>query len=179
MNDGAPPAELSEANATAALAARLDRLPFSAWHARSVGVIGLAHFFDAFDALTISFVLPLLAVQWKMTPQDVGLLIAAGYAGQMIGALAFGRAAESIGRLRALALAVGVMACLSLASAMATGAVMLMIFRFVQGLGLGGEAPVAATYINEICPGRLRGRVVFTLQALFASGVLVTAAAAL
>jgi putative MFS transporter len=51
--------------------------------------------------------------------------------------------------------------------------------RFLQGVGLGGETPVAVTYLNEISPVRLRGRMVFTLQATFALGVLSTAIAAL
>ena len=40
------------------IVARIERLPFSSWHARVLGIVGVANFFDAFDSLTIAFVLP-------------------------------------------------------------------------------------------------------------------------
>lgn len=160
------------------ISSRIDRLPFSAWHARSLGVIGTAHFFDAFDALAIAFVLPILMTEWKLTTGDAAMAIAIGYFGQMIGAIALGRAAESYGRLRVLRWSLFLMSVLSLGLAAAGGLAIFLVLRFVQGIGLGGEVPVAATYINEICPSRLRGRVVFALQTVFAFGVLMTALAA-
>ena len=56
---------------------------------------------------------------------------------------------------------------------------MLLVLRFVQGFGLGAEVPIAATYINELCPARFRGRLVFLLELTFAIGVMVTSLVAL
>ena len=171
-------ADMPSGASAGAISARLDRLPFSRWHARSLGVIGTAHFFDAFDALTLAFVLPILIAEWGLTTGDAAIAIAVGYLGQMIGALALGKAAEDHGRMRVLRWSLFLLATFSLGLAAVGGIGLFLLLRFVQGIGLGGEVPVAATYINEICPSRLRGRVVFSLQTVFAFGVLMTGLAA-
>ena len=50
--------------------ARLERLPLSSWQVKTRIVVGAATFFDAFDALAIAYVLPVLAPMWKLTPQS-------------------------------------------------------------------------------------------------------------
>lgn len=160
---------------TEAIAARIEGLPFSRWHARVAGVIGTAHLFDAYDALTIAFVLPLLVHQWSLTPLETGLVISAGYVGQLTGALLLSHFAERWGRVPALRCALFILSLFSFASVFVWSLWIFVIIRFVQGLGLGGETPIAATYINEIVPGRSRGKVVFALQMLFALGLLAAA----
>jgi putative MFS transporter len=140
-----------------------------------MAIAGLAHFSDAFDALAIAFVMPVLVGLWDVSPAEVGFLISAGYAGQMVGAIAFGWLAERIGRRGALQWTVIVIAALSLACGFAWNYLSFFAFRTVQGLGLGGEVPVGATYMNEICVARFRGRIVLLLQSAFAFGIVITA----
>ena len=161
------------------LVARIERLPLSRWHLRAVGLIGLASFFDAFDSLTIAFVMPVLAVAWDISPSSVGILISTGYIGQLLGAILLTHCAERFGRLKTLRWSIVILAGLSVACALAGSFVMLLVLRFVQGFGLGAEVPIAATYINELCPARFRGRLVFLLELTFAIGVMVTSLVAL
>jgi putative MFS transporter len=163
--------EVSEAS----VSARVERLPLSGWHLRMMSYAGLAHFSDAFDSLAIAFVLPVLIGLWKIAPEQIGFLISAGYIGQMVGAVAFGWTAERIGRRGALRLTVLVISVLSLACAFAWNYLSFFIFRTLQGVGLGGEVPVAATYMNEISAARFRGRIVLLLQSAFAIGIVITA----
>jgi putative MFS transporter len=156
------------------ISARVERLPLSRWHVRMMAIAGIAHFTDAFDSLTIAFVLPILAGLWKIPPVEIGYLISAGYLGQMIGAIGFGWAAEGIGRRGALRLTVLVISVFSLACAFSWGYLSFFIFRTIQGLGLGGEVPVGATYMNEISTARFRGRIVTFLQSTFALGIVLT-----
>src|SRR6185436_3447716 len=86
---------------TASLLARMNNVPFSRWHMKARLVMGSATFFDAFDALSLAFVLPILKGLWHLTPGEVGILISIGYVGQFVGALGFGQLAERIGRVRA------------------------------------------------------------------------------
>ena len=65
-------------------------------------IIGSATFFDAYTVLVIAFAMPQLVEEWNLTPSWVGLILSAGYAGQLIGAVLFGWAAEKIGRLTTL-----------------------------------------------------------------------------
>ena len=76
------------------LIARLERVPFSRWHLRARVIMGSATFFDAFDALSLAFVLPVLVRLWGISAVQIGWLIAVGYFGQFAGALLFGALAE-------------------------------------------------------------------------------------
>jgi len=161
------------------IAARIERLPPSGWYARMMLIVGMAGFFDAFDALTIAFVVPALIGVWHLAPQEIGpkigLLIAIGYAGQLIGAIALSYVAETFGRLRVLRWSVAVIGVMSIACALSWSYGSLFWFRFVQGLGLGAEVPIAATYMNEFTRAALRGRLILLFQAIFAFGVMATA----
>ena len=157
------------------ITARIERLPFSRFHFRILSIAGACSFFDAFDSLTLSYVLPVLVVLWHFSPADTGLLISTGYVGQVLGAWGFSWAAEQIGRVRALQWTIALIAVLAACCAAAWSFPVLLGLRFIQGLGLGGEVPVGATYINEFTNARTRGRVVFGLQTFFAFAVAMTA----
>ena len=157
-----------------ALIARLERVPFSRWHLRPRIIVGSATFFDAFDALSLAFVLPVLVPLWGLSPGQIGSLISVGYLGQFLGALIFGSLAEAIGRIRAAAAAVAIMSVMSLGCALAPGFTVLLVCRFVQGVGVGGEMPVAAVYINELSKARGRGRFFLLYEMLFPIGLMMT-----
>jgi putative MFS transporter len=156
------------------LIARLERVRSSRWLVRARVIVGSATFFDAFDALSLAFVLPVLVVRWKLSPRDVGWLIAAGYLGQLLGALVFGRLAERWGRIRAAAGATALMSIMSLLCAGAGSLPWLLALRFVQGIGIGGEMPVAAVYINELSRAQGRGRFFLLYELIFPVGLMVT-----
>ena len=157
------------------ISARIERLPLTSWYRRMMLIVGMAGFFDAFDALTIAFVLPVLIAKWHINPAQIGALISIGYAGQLIGAIGLSWIAEKYGRQRVLRWTIAVIGLLSIACAFAWSYTSLFWFRFVQGLGLGAEVPIAATYMNEFTRAELRGRLVILFQAIFAFGVMVTA----
>lgn len=154
------------------VAARIERLPISAWHVKMRIIVGTATFFDAFDALAIAFVLPAIIGPWKIAPHQIGALIAIGYVGQAIGALVFGWAAERYGRIPVSITTIAILAVMSLVCATAASYDQLFWYRFVQGIGLGGEVPVAATYINEIARADRRGRFFILYEAAFPAGIL-------
>jgi MFS transporter, putative metabolite:H+ symporter len=161
------------------IAARIERLPFSTWHIRVVSVVGIAHLLDAFDSLALALVMPVLIEILHFTPSQIGLLISMGYVGQLIGAIGLSWLAERFGRLLVLRVALGIMAVLSVATAFAGNYITFLAFRFLQGLGLGGEVPVAVTLVNELTPARFRGRVTSSLQTMFGVGLLLTSVAAI
>ena len=156
------------------LLARLERVRSSRLLVRARILVGSATFFDAFDALSLAFVLPVLKPLWHLSSVEVGWLIATGYLGQFVGALVFGRIAERWGRIRAAAGATALMAVMSLACAGAGSLYWLIALRFVQGIGIGGEMPVAATYINELSRAQGRGRFFLLYELIFPIGLMVT-----
>jgi putative MFS transporter len=157
-----------------ALLARLESTPFSRWHVRARVIVGSATFFDAFDALSLAFVLPVLVRLWAITPAQIGWLIAIGYLGQFVGALVFGALAERHGRIRSVAGATALMSVMSIACALAGNFGTLLTLRLIQGIGVGGEMPVAATYINELSKARGRGRFFLLYELIFPIGLMMT-----
>jgi MFS transporter, putative metabolite:H+ symporter len=139
-----------------------------------MSIAGIAHFSDAFDSLAIAFVLPVLVGVWSIGPTEIGFLISAGYVGQMLGAIIFGWIAEKYGRRTSLRWTVTVISVFSIACAFSWNYIYFLVFRTIQGLGLGGEVPVAATYMNEVSAARFRGRIVLLLQSSFAAGIVIT-----
>lgn len=165
--------QADDATRTAAgLIARLERLPPTRTHTLARILVGSATFFDGFNSLAIAFVLPELIREWNLSHGSAGALISIGYAGQLVGALFFGWIAERIGRLRALTLCVAVYALLNFACIAAWGFPSLLVFRFIQGIGIGGEVPVAGTYINELAGTHRRGRFFLLYEMLFQIGLL-------
>ena len=146
----------------------------SGWFVRARVVMGSATFFDAFNALSIAFVLPILVPLWHITAPEVGIMIGASYVGQVVGALAFSWAAERYGRVPCAAAATAIYALMSLACAGAWSFGVLLTCRFIQGIGVGGEMPVAATYISELSRARGRGRFFMLYEMIFPIGLMVT-----
>ncbi len=156
---------------------RLERLPITSWQIKARVIVGVATFFDAFDALMIAYVLPALIPFFKMGAQEIGLLISASYVGQIFGALLFGWIAERYGRMPAMISSIALFAVMSIACAFAWDYNSFFIFRFIQGIGLGGEVPVAATFIIEMAGAKNRGRFVLLYELIFPIGLLAAAIA--
>ena len=168
----------SSAGSVGDVAARIERLPISWWHVRARIIVGVATFFDAFDAIAIATVLPVLVPMWKLAPPDIGFLISAGYVGQLIGALVFGWIGERFGRMPAMVGSIALFAVMSFVCAFAWDYNSLLWFRTIQGIGLGGEVPVAAVYISELTRAKNRGRFVLLYELVFPIGLVTVSTSA-
>jgi MFS transporter, putative metabolite:H+ symporter len=169
-----PPPAFNAEDAASLLIARMEQVPTSRWFVRARIVMGSATFFDAFSALSIAFVLPILVPLWHITAFEMGVLIGASYVGQIVGAFAFSWGAERYGRIPSAAAATAIYAVMSLACAAAWSFNVLLLCRFIQGIGVGGEMPVAATYISELSKARGRGRFFMLYEMIFPIGLMVT-----
>lgn len=157
--------------AIGSIAARLERLPHSRWHVKVRFLIGAVTFFEAFDQLLAASALPVLMKEWHLTTGQATLAVTAASIGMLLGALAAGWLGDRIGRVRTVALGVGITGLASLAVAFSGSIETFSLFRFVQGLGIGGVVPVAATYINEIARSDKRGRFVLLYEMIFPAGL--------
>jgi putative MFS transporter len=161
------------ASATAGeLIARIEAVPFTRWHVWPRVIMGSATFFDAFTALALASAMPVLARLWQLSTLQVGLLLTASYLGQFVGALVFGWLGERMGRVKAASIATLIMALGSLACAFTGNFYQMFFCRIVQGVGVGGEMPVAATYINELSRAKGRGRFFLLYELIFPLGFL-------
>ena len=154
---------------------RLDRLPFTGKHGRLLGTAGIGWALDAMDVGLISFVLAALAQQWALTSIELSWIASIGFVGMAIGATVGGLLADRIGRRSVFALTLLVYGIATGASALVGSLAALLALRFVVGLGLGAELPVASTLISEFAPKKIRGRVVVWLEAFWAVGWIAAA----
>lgn len=157
--------------AVSSVSARLERLPSSRWHIKVRTLIGTVTFFEAFDQLLTASALPVLTEQWKLSTGQGTMIVTSGSVGMLLGALVAGWLGDRIGPVNTVALGVAVTALASLAVALSPGFALFTLFRFVQGLGIGGVVPVAATYINEIARADHRGRFVLLYELIFPAGL--------
>jgi putative MFS transporter len=161
---------MTDALAPATISARLDRLPFTRKHARVLTGSGIGWALDAMDVGLISFIIAALAVQWSLTPVEASWIASAGFVGMAVGATLGGLLADRVGRRQVFALTLLVYGIATGASALVGGIALLLVLRFVVGLGLGAELPVASTYVSEFAPARMRGRLIVILEAFWAVG---------
>ncbi|MEU5773995.1 MFS transporter [Streptomyces venezuelae] len=161
--------------ARAHIAARFERLPLCRWHVTVRLIVGAVTFFEAFDQLLIAYALPELRDEWHLSTSRATLLLTVGSIGMLVGALLSGRLADRIGRVKVIALCVAVSSAANLALAASPTPDVFMALRFVQGLAIGGEVPVAATFIAEITRSHRRGRFVLLYELVFPAGLTVGA----
>lgn len=152
------------------LSERLDRLPFTRRHLRVLTGSGLGWALDAMDVGLISFVIAALAVQWNLEPSQTAWIASIGFVGMAIGATVGGLLADRFGRRQVFAVTLLIYGVATGASALVGGLAALLVLRFLVGLGLGAELPVASTYVSEFAPARMRGRLIVILEAFWAIG---------
>ncbi|UFU06709.1 MFS transporter [Ruania halotolerans] len=154
---------------------RLDRLPYTRAHTKLLGGSGIGWALDAMDVGLISFILAALGAEWGLSDGERGWVASIGFVGMAVGASLGGLLADRIGRRQVFALTLLVYGLATGASAAAGGLAVLIALRFVVGLGLGAELPVASTLVSEFAPKKIRGRVVVILEAFWAVGWILAA----
>jgi putative MFS transporter len=136
---------------------------------------GLGWMFDAMDVGLLSFILAALKADWGLSAGQMGWLGAINSIGMAMGAIGFGMLADRIGRKQVFVLTLLLFAIASGLSAFATTLTVLFVLRFFIGMGLGGELPVASTYVSERVPAHERGRIVVLLESFWAVGWILAA----
>ena len=140
-----------------------------------LGLAGTGWMFDAMDVGILSFVIAALAVEWQLTPSEMGWIGSVNSIGMAVGALAFGMLADRIGRKNVFMMTLVLFSVASGLSALTTTLFAFLVLRFLVGAGLGGELPVASTLVSESVEAKERGRVVVLLESFWAAGWLIAA----
>ena len=150
-----PPAEAATSQS---IAARLDRLPITRTHRAMVAIAGIGTFFDLFDIFLAGVLGTVLTSRFHLDRLSLPLVLSSGFLGMFLGALVMGVMADRLGRRRAFLLNLAIYSSFTLLGAFATTAPMLIVSRFLAGIGIGAELPLVDSYLSEMLPPRHRGR---------------------
>jgi MFS family permease len=155
------------------LLAALDEASLSRFHVRAVLVSGMGFFTDAYDLFIIGIASTLIKPEWHLGSAQLSLLNSMTLAASFIGAFVFGRIADLIGRKRVYWIVAAIMVVGAIGSAFAPAFWVLILFRFILGIGVGGDYPVSAVLMSEYANRRDRGKLVGTVFSTQALGLIV------
>lgn len=158
--------------------ARLDRLPFNAAHRKLLVASGIGWAFDAMDVGLVSFVVAAIAADphFNLNATEKSWVLSIGFVGMAIGAALGGYFADRVGRKTVFTATLVIFGLANAGMACSWTLVALLIARFIIGLGLGAELPVASTLVSEFSPTRHRGRMTVLLESFWAVGWIIAAA---
>ena len=142
---------------------------------RSLTAGGLGWMLDAFDVSLYSLVLAHLMRDFGMSQALGGFLNSLTLVASAIGGFLFGLIADRVGRTRALIASILIYSLASGACGLSDTVVQLAIFRFILGLGMGGEWTTGAALIAETWPAEHRGKALGVMQSTYAIGEIVAA----
>lgn len=137
---------------------RLDALRVWPYPRRVLVVIGAAWFFAFFDVVNIGYALPAISTQFGVSSTVAALAVSIGLVGYIIGSLSDGLVADRFGRRVALVISVAAFSAGTIIAALAPDLSVLLVGRFIAGMGIGAEIAAATAYVSEIAPASLRGR---------------------
>lgn len=160
---------------TSNIAERLERLPISRVHYKLLFIHGFGWLFDAMDVGIITFVLAALAKDWALPSAQIGVIGSAGLAGMFVGAAVSGVVADYWGRKTVFQITLLIFSISTVLCATAWNVTSMIAFRFLVGVGLGGELPVVSSLLSEFIPRQHRGRFVVLLESFWAFGWLLAA----
>jgi MFS family permease len=142
---------------------------------RTLLAASLGWMLDAFDAMLYALVLTHVMRDLGMSKATSGLLYTLTLLASGIGGVGFGFLADRVGRKRALMLSILTYSICSFASGLSTTVLMLAVFRFILGLGMGGEWNTGATLVAETWPDELRAKAISVVQSSWAIGFALAA----
>jgi MFS family permease len=142
---------------------------------RTLTAAALGWALDAFDVMLFSLVVSHLMRDLGLSPASAGFLNTLTLLASGVGGLLFGWIADRIGRKRALIFSILTYSICSLGSGLANSMAVLATFRFILGLGMGGEWNTGATLVAETWPMHLRARAMALVQSSWALGFAAAA----
>jgi AAHS family 4-hydroxybenzoate transporter-like MFS transporter len=155
------------------VSALIDARPLGALQIRIVVLCTLVALLDGLDLQSIGLAAPGIAADLHIPPPWLSAVFSAALAGLALGAFGFGILADRVGRKAVLVGATAWFGVFTICTALAPSFTVLLVFRFLAGVGLGGAMPSFISLTSEYCPRRLRAGIVALLWAGFPLGGFV------
>ncbi len=155
-----PDSDGTESEKGQRIIARMERIPIWAFPSTMIAIIGVAYFFVFFDISDIGFAMPAIATQFDLTGSEtLFVALAVGLIGYIIGSYAIGTLADRYGRINTILATLALTSLGSFGDAASTSLITLSFWRFVTGMGVGADLNLVSTYISELAPSHIRGKI--------------------
>jgi putative MFS transporter len=155
----------------------LDEAKISPLHIRVIALIAAGYFFDVIDLIVLGSLIPDMIASKFASPTEAGLIGSATLVGLFVGAFGQGQFSDRWGRKQIYQFNLLLFGTFTILGAFAPDVFWLAVARFIAGIGLGAEQPLAFAYAGEYSPKRIRGRILAIVH--FIGGALVWPIAAL
>ena len=149
---------------------RLRPLHWKIWSLSAMGI-----WMEGFNLFVIGIALPLIKFQYHTTPLQEGIIGASVIIGTIFGAATLGRLADICGRKKILFGNAAIVTIFSVLAGTSTNLYFLMVFLCMIGLGVGADYPICASYVAELMPSRIRGRMLIGAFSFQAAGMMTAA----
>jgi putative MFS transporter len=137
----------------------LDEARISSLHVKVIALIAAGYFFDVIDLIVLGSLIPDMVQSKFATAAEAGWIGSATVFGMFIGAAGQGEFSDRWGRKTVYQFNLLLFGIFTILGAFAPSVLWLGVCRFIAGLGLGGEQPLAFAYAGEYSPRRIRGRI--------------------
>ena len=159
--------------------ARLDRLPWSRFHLLVVVALGITWVLDGLEVTVVGALSGVLQNKetLHLTSEQIGTVASCYVAGAVLGAIVFGWLTDRFGRRTMFYVTLAIYLGGVVLTACSWSLVSFAAFRFLTGLGIGGEYAAINSAIDELIPARLRGRIDLIVNGSYWIGAGMGAAA--
>jgi len=156
---------------------RLDRLPWSRWHWRIVVALGVTWILDGLEVTIVGALGAILTrpTTLNLSESEVGLTASAYLIGTVTGALLFADLTDRQGRRKWFLLTLLLYLIATVLTAFSWNLGSFMLFRFLTGMGIGGEYAAVNSAIDELIPARVRGQIDLAINGSWWCGTAVGA----
>lgn len=157
---------------------------FAWWHEADSGARksllagGAGWMLDAMDVMLYAFALEAIGAEFQLNGAQKGAVASVTLLASAFGGIIFGILADRIGRVKALVLSILIYSIFTALTATATSLAMLILWRSLVGIGMGGEWSAGSVLVAESWPARHRGKAIGLMQSGWAIGYILAAALA-
>jgi len=137
----------------------LDDAKISPLHRRVIGLIAAGYFFDVIDFTVFGSLVPFILQSKFATGAEVAAVGSATIFGMFLGTAGQGEFSDRFGRRFIYQFNLLLFGVFTILGALSPSVSLLVICRFIAGIGLGAEQPLAFAYAGEYAPKRIRGRI--------------------
>ncbi|MEM0149503.1 MAG: MFS transporter [Candidatus Micrarchaeaceae archaeon] len=135
-------------------------------------IAGMSFFTDAYDLFVIGVAILLLIPAFHLDALQTGLLVSSALFGAVIGPVIFGLAGDKFGRKNTFWITVIILIAGAIGSALSVNYIMLFFWRFVLGVGIGGDYPISSTIVAEYSNRKDRGKLISSTFAMQGFGII-------